>query len=179
MDRGGEESENSSDNSFSECATAALVAAYAYEEMQMPEVPPQVNWGYRVQDISSRQWIHNLLSNPSRFFNSFRMQPGNFIRLHTILTSKYGLESHKKIDFVEALGMFLWACGINQCQRQMEERFVRGLGTCSKIFDLVLTVMVQFANQVIRPLDFTYAVLSEELLEYAPFFDGCIGIVDN
>jgi hypothetical protein len=60
----------------------------------------------------------------------------------------------------------------------MEERFGRGLGTCSKIFSLVLTTMVQFANQVIRPLDYTYAVLPE-LLEYAPFFDGYIGVVDN
>jgi hypothetical protein len=32
---------------------------------------------------------------------------------------------------------------------------------------------------VIRPLDYTYAVLSEESVEYAPFFDGCIGAVDN
>jgi hypothetical protein len=38
MDRGDEESENSSDNSFNECATAA----YAYEEMHTPEVLPQV-----------------------------------------------------------------------------------------------------------------------------------------
>jgi hypothetical protein len=67
-----------------------------------------------------------LLSNPSRCFNSFRMQPENFIRSHTILTSKYGLESRMKIDYVEVLGMFLWACGTNQYQRQMEERFERG-----------------------------------------------------
>jgi hypothetical protein len=39
--------------------------------------------------------------------------------------------------------------------------------------------MVQFANQVIRPLDSTYVVLPEELLEYATFFDGYIGTVDN
>jgi hypothetical protein len=61
----------------------------------------------------------------------------------------------------------------------MEERFGRGLGTCSKIFGLVLTAMARFANEVIRSLDYTYAVLPEELLEYAPFFDGCIGAVDN
>jgi hypothetical protein len=115
MDRGDEESENSSDNSFNECATATLVVAYAYEEMHTREVPPQVTCWYRVQDISGRQWVHNLLSNPSRCFTSFRMRPEDFIRLHTILTSKYCLESRKKIDSIEALGMFLWACGTNQC----------------------------------------------------------------
>jgi hypothetical protein len=43
MEWGGEESENSSDNSFNECATVALPVGYAYEEIQMMEVPPQVN----------------------------------------------------------------------------------------------------------------------------------------
>jgi hypothetical protein len=71
MDRGDEESEKSSENSFNECATAALAAAYAYEEMHTLEVPPQVTGGYRVQDISGRQWVHNLLSNPSRCLRAF------------------------------------------------------------------------------------------------------------
>jgi hypothetical protein len=61
----------------------------------------------------------------------------------------------------------------------MEERFRRGLDTCCNIFGLVLAAIVRFANEVIRPLDYTYAVLSEESVEYAPFFDGCIGAVDN
>jgi hypothetical protein len=43
MDRGDEKSENSSDNSFNECATEALAVGYAYEEMQTPKVLPQVN----------------------------------------------------------------------------------------------------------------------------------------
>jgi hypothetical protein len=61
----------------------------------------------------------------------------------------------------------------------MEERFRWGLGTCSKIFAHVLTAMVSFANEVIRPLDYTYSVLPEELLEYTHFFDACIGVMDN
>jgi hypothetical protein len=39
--------------------------------------------------------------------------------------------------------------------------------------------MVSFANEVIRPLDYTYSVLPEELLEYTHFFDACIGVMDN
>jgi hypothetical protein len=48
MDRGDEESENSSDNSFNEYAATTLAAGYAYEEMHAQEVPSQVNWGYRL-----------------------------------------------------------------------------------------------------------------------------------
>jgi hypothetical protein len=48
-------------------------------------------------------------------------------------------------------------------------RFRRGLGTCSKIFGHVLNAMVRFANDVLRPTNYTYAVVSGELLEYTPF----------
>jgi len=61
----------------------------------------------------------------------------------------------------------------------MHERFRRGLGTYSKIFALVLNAMVSFANDVIRPKDYTYSVVPQELLEYTPFFDGCIGAIDG
>jgi hypothetical protein len=80
---------------------------------------------------------------------------------------------------MEALGIFLWACGTGQSQRQMHERFMRGLSTCSKIFGLVLNIMVPFADGVFRPKDYNYAVVPHELIEYTPFFDGCIGAIDG
>jgi hypothetical protein len=49
------------------------------------------------------------------------MQPENFERLHYILSNGYGLASNREIDSKEALGMFLWACGTGQPQRQMVE----------------------------------------------------------
>ena len=57
----------------------------------------------------------------------------------------------------------------------MHERFKRGLGTCSKVFSHVLAAMTRFANDMIRPRDTSYLVLPAELVEYTPFFDGCIG----
>ena len=75
--------------------------------------------------------------------------------------------------------MFLWACGTNQCQRQMHERFRRGLGTCSKVFSHVLAAMTRFTDDVIRPRDTSYSGLPAELVEYTPFFDDCIGAMDG
>jgi hypothetical protein len=51
----------------------------------------------------------------------------------------------------------------------MHERFRRGLDTCSKIFGLVLNAMVPFANAMLRPKDYNYAVVSHEFTEYTPF----------
>lgn len=123
----------------------------------MMNVPPQVNNAYHQPDISGQQWVDNLLHDRSRRFDSLRMRPENFERLHTILSRWYGLASTREIYSIEALAMFLWACGTNQCQRQMHERFRRGLGTCSKIFGKVFNAMLRFAHDVIRPRDNTYA----------------------
>ena len=107
------------------------------------------------------------------------MRPKNLIRLHNILRDCYGLKGSRELESIEALAMFLWACGTNQCQRQMHERFRRGLGTCSKVFSHVLAAMTRFADDVLRPRDTTYSVLPAELLEYTPFSDGCIGAMDG
>ena len=57
--------------------------------------------------------------------------------------------------------------------------FGRGLGTCSKIFAHILAAMTRFANDVIRPKDSTYSAVPPALVEYTPFFDGCIGAMDG
>ena len=61
----------------------------------------------------------------------------------------------------------------------MHERFRRGLGTCSKVFAHVLAAMTGFANDIIRPRDTSYSGVPAELVEYSPFFDGCIGAMDG
>jgi len=177
MERSDEESENSSENSFNEIITATMAGGYAMMSMMM--VPPQVNYVYHQPDITGRQWVDNLLANRRRCFVNFHKQPENFQRLHAILSRGFGLASTREAESIEALGMFLWAAGTAQSQRQMHERFRRGLGTYSKIFALVLNAMVRFANDVIRPKDYTYSVVPQELLEYTPFFYGCIGAIDG
>ena len=132
-------------------------------------VPPQVNPAYHHPEATGRQWVDNLLHDHSRCFDNFRMELETFRCLHYILCNGYGLASTRELDSWEALGMYLWACGIGQSQRQMKERFQRGLGTCSKIFSLVLSTMVPFANAVLRPKDYTYAIVPHKLTKYTTF----------
>jgi len=177
MDNSDEDNQNSSENSFNEMVTTAMAGGYAI--VYMLQVPPQGNHVIRVPELTERQWVDKLLSDDSRCFESCRMRLENLIRLHNILRDCYGLKGSREIESIEALAMFLWACGTNQCQRQMHERFRRGLGTCSKVFSHVLAAMTRFADDVLRPRDTTYSVLPAELLEYTPFFDGCIGAMDG
>lgn len=63
--------------------------------------------------------------------------------------------------------------------RQMEERFRRGLGTCSKMLQEALNAMMPWADAMLRPKDTSYKVVPDELAEYSPLFDRCIGAIDG
>ena len=177
MDNNDEESQNSSENSFNEMVNVAIGAGFAF--VHMLHVPPQGNHVMQVPELTGRQWVDKLFSDDGCCFENCRMRPESLVRLHSILTDSYGLTGSRELESIEALAMFLWACGTNQCQRQMHERFGRGLGTCSKIFSHVLAAMTRFANDVIRPRDTSYLGLPAELVEYTPFFEGCIGAMDG
>jgi len=107
------------------------------------------------------------------------MNLATFHKLHQILVVNHGLQSTQDFDSIEALGMFLWACGHRQYMRQMKERVRRGLGTVSQKFGAVLRAMVSFADTVIVPKDPTYNTVHDSLREYSPLFDGCIGAIDG
>ena len=177
MDNSDEESQNSSENSFNEVVSAAMAAGYAFAHML--QEPALGNHVFSVPDLTGRQWVDKLLSDAGRCYENCRMRPENLVRLHSILRDTYGLKGSRELESIEALAMFLWACGTNQCQRQMHERFRRGLGTCSKVFSHVLAAMTRFADDVLRPGDTSYSGKPAVLVEYTPFFDGCIGAMDD
>ena len=111
MEHSDDESQNSSENSFNEMVTVAMAGGYAI--MSMLQVPPQVNPAILVLELTGRQWVDKLLSDAGRCFESCRMQPENLVRLHSILRDSYGLTGSRELESIEALAMFLWACGTN------------------------------------------------------------------
>ena len=75
------------------------------------------------------------------------MYPDAFCQLHDILVQNHGLQSTGEFSSVEDLAMFLWGVGTRQCQRQMSDRFRRGLGTVSDKFGEVLESVASFADE--------------------------------
>ena len=113
MDNSDEESQNSSENSFNEMVTAAIGAGFAF--VHMLHVQPQGNPYVLVPEPTGRQWVEILLSDAGRCYENCRMRPENLVRLHIILRDSYGLKDSRELESIEALAMFLWACGTNQC----------------------------------------------------------------
>ena len=57
------------------------------------------------------QWVERTLENSNDCFDMFRMRRTVFRRLHDTLVENYGLLPSRGVSTMEALGIFLWACG--------------------------------------------------------------------
>lgn len=171
-------SDTSSDGSFYELAAlGAALGAYAaqryYANPQLIPDPPVFT------RLTGRQWVEVNLQDSDRCYTNFRMVPDDFFRLHEILVTNHGLQPSHECDTVEALGMFLWACGTGQSFRQIRQQFDRSFDTISRKMSQVLDSMFSFAHTVIAPKDPTYSQVHPRLRRFAPYFDGCIGALDG
>ncbi|KAL6594347.1 hypothetical protein ACP70R_048540 [Stipagrostis hirtigluma subsp. patula] len=133
----------------------------------------------QLEELTGRQWVARNLADSKKCYSNFRLHPSAFHLLHNILVAHHGLRSTHQCDSIEALGMFLWACGTRQCQRQMAERFGRSIDTVSRKFGEVLDAVVSFADTIIKPRDPTFSSVHHKLQRFSPYFDGCIGAIDG
>jgi hypothetical protein len=172
-------SDTSSDGSLYELAgLGAALGAYAAGRYCEP--PPLGNPNPPlIPHLTGRQWVELNLHDRLRCYSNFRMIPEDFIQLHRILVANHGLQSSQQFDGVEALAMFLWACGTGQSFRNIKDRFDRSFDTISRKMGHVLNCMFSFAQVVVAPNDATYSQLHPRLHRYSPFFDGCIGALDG
>jgi hypothetical protein len=105
------------------------------------------------------------------------MSPAALMHLHKILVENHGLRGTHEIGSLEVLAMFLWTCAHNEPSRQIEDWFERSLGTISSKVSHVADVMKSFADSILVLKDQAYNTVHEELMPYAPFFDGCISAI--
>lgn len=173
-------SDTSSDGSFFEMAGIAAAAIAGYEAARYSEQAPLATpHPPQIPQVTGRQWVELNLDDPARCKHNFRMLPADFMHLHAMLVAHHGLQSTQQFDGVEALGMFIWACGTGQSFRTIRDRFDRSVATISTKIGQMLDCMLSFAHTVIRPSDPTYSHLHPGLHRYAPYFDGCIGAIDG
>ena len=75
--------------------------------------------------------------------------------------------------------MFLWALAKQVGQRDMGERFKRGLGTISERFGQVLECVANFVDVICTPRHVDMSKVYDRPHKYTPFFDGAIGAIDG
>jgi hypothetical protein len=136
---------------------------------------------YRQPALTGLEWVHTKLGDRKQCYNTFRMNPSMFHKLHDVLVQSYGLKCSSKSSSIEALGMFLWMVGAPQSVRQAEDRFERSMATVSAMFNKVLKSLVKLAIDIIKPVDPQFTTMHPRLQQrrFYPYFKDCIGAIDG
>ena len=145
-------------------------------------------WGRPSSEVSRRtmvetgiQWVERTLENSNDCFDMFRMRRTVFRRLHDMLVESYGLLPSRGVSTMEALGIFLWACGRPQSFRQIRNKFGHSLETISRKYSEVLNALYKMSSDVIKPKDPNFIEIHPRLREgrFWPHFKDCIGAIDG
>ncbi|XP_074296828.1 uncharacterized protein LOC141627462 [Silene latifolia] len=136
----------------------------------------------RTSICSGWQFVIEVLNTPGESYRTFRMESHVFIRLAELLVTKYGLHPTREMRAEEALAIFLWICAHNQSNRTLQTRFKHSGETISRKFNEVLTSLVTFSRDIIRPADYNFKEVPRKIRDdykFWPHFRGCIGAMDG
>jgi hypothetical protein len=97
------------------------------------------------------------------------------------LVDNYGLIPSRGVSTMEALGIFLWACGGPQSFRQIRNKFGHSLETISRKYSEVLDALFKMSSDIIKPIDPYFTEIHPRLREarFWPHFKDCIGAIDG
>jgi hypothetical protein len=101
--------------------------------------------------------------------------------LHDELVANYGLRSLNEMCSIEALGMFLWMCGVPQSVRQAKHIFTHSKETISRRFTDVLKSVNRLTAHIVKLKDPSFAVVHQKIQDHRswPHFKKCIGAIDG
>ena len=136
----------------------------------------------RISKLSGIEWVRETLDTHGESYRMFRMEPHVFQRLLDVLVQNYGLRPSMEISVEEALAMFLWTCGHNQSNRNVQNRFKHSGETVSRKFGDVLEAILRLSVDIIKPSDYEFREVPKKIQNsdrYWPHFKGCIGAIDG
>lgn len=79
------------------------------------------------------------------------------------LVNDYDLVASRGVSTMEALAMFLWACGGPQTFQKIRNKFGYSLETISRKFSEVLNSVYRMSNNVIKPKDANFTDIHPRL----------------
>ncbi|XP_074315260.1 uncharacterized protein LOC141651446 [Silene latifolia] len=136
----------------------------------------------RTSICSGWQFVIEVLNTLGESYRTFRMESHVFIKLANLLVANYGLHPTREMRAEEALAIFLVICAHNHSNRTLQTRFKHSGETISRKFNEVLTSLVAFSRDIIRPPDHLFKEVPSKIREdykFWPHFEGCIGAIDG
>ncbi|CAN1237177.1 L10-interacting MYB domain-containing protein [Linum grandiflorum] len=104
----------------------------------------------RTSKLQGHDWVRELLEgNPTRIYESLRMDKRTFRIFCEDLKQHGGLKATKNIGVEEQVAIFLKIVGTVYTTREGAERFQHSTATISKYFGIVLKAVNRFASTII------------------------------
>ncbi|XP_048630292.1 putative nuclease HARBI1 [Brassica napus] len=110
------------------------------------------------------------------------MNERTFEALCKMLAQRYGLEESHHVYLEESVAMFLETVGQDKTKRDIAARYQRSLDTVQRKLDEVLSALLKFAEDTLKPEEGEFARVSHVLRNddrYWPQFRDCIGALDG
>ena len=119
-------------------------------------------------------------------YDILRMNQRTFEALCRMLTSRYGLEENSQrgcdVYTEEGVAMFLEVVGQDKTMRDIAARYQRSLDTVKRKLDEVLSAILKFAVDALKPGEGEFTRVSSVLRNddrYWLYFKDCIGALDG
>ncbi|CAN7012568.1 unnamed protein product, partial [Brassica oleracea var. botrytis] len=99
-----------------------------------------------------------------------------------MLATRYGLQETQNVYIEEAVAMFLEVVGQDKTVRVIAQRYQRSLDTVKRKLGEVLSALLKFAADALKPEDGEFTRVCPALRNddrYWPFFKDCIGTLDG
>ncbi|WVZ49552.1 hypothetical protein U9M48_000899 [Paspalum notatum var. saurae] len=135
----------------------------------------------RQRMYSGNAWVQHILEDEEDCYNTFHMRKDQFLCLHQLLVSRYGLRSTNNISSEECLAMFLYIVSGPHSNRASAITFGHSKSTVSRKFRHALRTIYNLGVDIIKPIDPTFAQPHPKVTKgaYVPWFENCIGALDG
>ncbi|WZZ28600.1 hypothetical protein YC2023_012001 [Brassica napus] len=110
------------------------------------------------------------------------MNQRTFEALCKMLAERYGLKETHHVYLEEFVAMFLETVGQDKTKRDIAAKYQRSMDTVQRKLDEVLSALLKFAHDTLRPQEGEFGRVSPVLRNddrYWPHFRDCVGALDG
>lgn len=136
----------------------------------------------KISLLSGMEWVREILNMHGEIYRMFRMEPHVFQGLLDVLVQNYSLRPSREMSVEEALAMFLWTCGHNQSNQNVQNQFNHSGEAVSRMFGDVLESILRLSIDIIKTSDYEFREVPMKIQNsdrYWPHFKGCIAAIDG
>ncbi|XP_048613361.1 uncharacterized protein LOC125587205 [Brassica napus] len=153
------------------------------DELGLFDVPIAERLSHRTDRGAGWRHVQQLMyESDQQCYDIFRMNQKTFEALCKMLAERYGLKETHHVYIEESVAMFLETVGQDKTKMDIAARYQRSVDTVQRKLDEVLSALLKFAEDTLRPQKGEFGRVIPVLRNddrYWPHFRDCVGALDG